>query len=257
MDQSGSNNTNIINNIVWLSLDFNKPASAWIAWVFGIVSIILTIGVGVPQLISLIKNKDTGDGIKYYTFWIFFSGILGWTIIGSFDAAETKKLATAIANMVSSIIFAITIFLSYLYSRDQKRKSMAYIIGAFSITLALTIAAVSLYGIIANKRMPGWLMNISVWVFPVLTTFSFLPAAISSFMKGKFEGMSSGMLITLLTLNIGWLGYWIALGLNSSFDFALNMAIVWQVLALLIYLSLTVLLTVNVCQKQKNKNFAR
>lgn len=45
MGQSGSNNT-IIDNIVWLSLNFNKPASAWTAWAFGIVSIILTIGAG-------------------------------------------------------------------------------------------------------------------------------------------------------------------------------------------------------------------
>lgn len=69
--------------------------------------------------------------------------------------------------MVSSIIFAITIFLSYLYSKRSKKKISGIHDEAFNNIGANNSCCVIIRNC-CNKHMPNWLMNISVWVFRFL-----------------------------------------------------------------------------------------
>ncbi|MCS4536617.1 MULTISPECIES: PQ-loop domain-containing transporter [unclassified Mycoplasma] len=219
-------------------LDSSHPVSAWFAFIFGVLSVILTISVGIPQFVHLIKTKKTEDGTKFYSFWMFFTGVVGWMLIGAWDPSQVKMTATMFANLVSSFILSGTIFLSYKYSSKIKKQKFSIPALIISLSISTLAASLSIWGYVANKHMPVKLMSVVILIFPMLTSFSFLPGAIKSLEEKKFSGMSKGMLFTLLFINIMWLGYWIFLGINrGDFDSNILTSIVWQSISLSIYSS--------------------
>ncbi|AIA29735.1 hypothetical protein MCFN_03105 [Mycoplasmopsis californica] len=234
------------------NLDKTYLVSGWFAWIFATISITLTVSVGIPQLVYLLKNKDTGEGVNFYSFWIVFVGSIGWMLIGSWDIQPVKMVASSIANMLSLSIFIFTIFFTYKYARDEKKRKQAWkvlIIAALVVAFAANIA---IYGLVKDKRMWPQLHAICVIIFPMLTTFSFFPSVIKSLEQKRFMGMSKGMLFTIISINVTWVCYRVAVGFNNNeFTAGLITTMVWQFVSLAIYLSQVYLLIEN---HLKNKN---
>ncbi|QBF34327.1 hypothetical protein EG856_00020 [Mycoplasmopsis phocirhinis] len=227
-------------------LDHQHPISAWFAFLFGVLSVILTLSVGIPQLVHLIKTKKTQKETKFYSFWMFFTGVIGWMILGALDTNQTKMSATMFANLISAFILSTTIYFSYKYSEIKKRKKFALKALIISLIVSAIAASISIWGYVKNIHMPVKLMAVLILIFPMLTSFSFLPGAIKSLEEKKFGGMSKVMLYTLLLLNLMWLGYWIFLGINrGDFDSNILTSIVWQSISISIYISQVYLMILN------------
>lgn len=231
------------------TLKADSPISGWIAWVFATISIILTVSIGVPQLVYLLKNKDTGEGVNFYSFWIVLVGAIGWMLIGSWDVAEVKMAASAIANMLSLLLFIFTIFFTYKYARNKAKRKQAWIALTVAVVAVALSSALAIYGLVGKDangnqlRMWPQLHAVCVVVFPMLTTFSFFPSVIKSLEQKRFMGMSKGMLFTLVSINITWIIYRINLGINNKeFTTGLITTMVWQFVSLSIYLSQVYLL---------------
>ncbi|BAP00772.1 hypothetical protein MCAL160_0004 [Mycoplasmopsis californica HAZ160_1] len=230
----------------FFTLNPQNKVSAYFAFIFGLSSIILTISVGIPQLVSLLKTKKTSKGVNFYTFWIFFTGVVGWAFIGSWDPNPAKMVAAAYANMVSAFIFSFTIFFSYKYSETTKIRKKAWLSLVISLFISGVITALAIWGIVEKKQMNKHLFDVCIVLFPMLTTLSFFPVALKSLEQKRFTGMSKGMLYTLLFINVAWLLYWISLAFNrNGLDSGIITSITWQTAALLIYLSQVILLIKN------------
>ncbi|WP_029608584.1 PQ-loop domain-containing transporter [Mycoplasma simbae] len=234
------------------TLNKANPVSAWFAFVFGLGSVICTVSVGIPQLVNLLKTKKTPEGTNFVTFWVFFSGIVGWMLIGAWDPAEVKMSVAAYANIVSAFILSYTIFFSYKYSDKKNIQKKAPLALMFSLGISTLAATLSIWALVADLHMPDKLMSVMIVLFPLLTTLSFLPVVFKSLEQKKFQGMSPGMLYTLLAINIFWMLYWITLAINRG-DAGSDIltAMVWQTLALLIYSSQVYLLHMDKCLIRK------
>ncbi|MBZ4204536.1 PQ-loop repeat-containing protein [Mycoplasma tauri] len=240
------------------TLDANYPISGWIAWTFATISIILTVIVGLPQLIYLLKNKDTGEGVNFYSFWIVFTGSIGWMLIGSWDVAPVKMAASAIANMLSLCLFIFTIYFTYRYARNEQKRKKAWIAALVSSLIVVAASALAIYGLVGKNskgealKMWPQLHAVCVVVFPMFTTFAFFPSVIKSLEQKRFMGMSKGMLFTIISINVTWIIYRFNLGINNrEFTSGLITTMVWQFVSLSIYLSQVYLLILNWWQKKK------
>ncbi|MBU4690441.1 hypothetical protein KQ874_01895 [Mycoplasma sp. ES3157-GEN-MYC] len=241
----------------FLNLTSAEPISAWFTWLFGMTSLIFTVLIGLPQLIHLIKTKETSPEVKYYSFWLFFSGIVGWMILGSWDVTNPKMLATAYSNMAASYIFSLTLFFLYLYSPDKSRRKHAWLVLLISMGIAIASTVLSLFGIVQDRHMNPKLMVVAVTIFPMLTTFSFLPSVIRSFENRKFDGMSVPMLICMVCVNFFWLLYWVTLAINrGDLDSNILSAMMWQTISFLIYFSQFILVVVSHLKSKKIKRTA-
>lgn len=173
-------------------------------------------------------------------------------LIGSWDSSPQKMVGAAYANMVCSIIFSFTLFFSYKYSQNIKKRKTSYFVLIITLSISLIAIAFSLWGILANKHFPPTLMRVFLIVFPFLTTTSFLPSALQSFEQKKFGGMSKGMLFTLLFINTTWLLYWIALGFNrNEFNGDIIATIIWQGISFIMYSGLAILVFIEKTHKKR------
>ncbi len=97
----------------------------------------MTLILGLPQAIHLYKCKKTGN-VKYYSYWMFLFGILSWIFLGAFDPVQ-KMFAIVISNCICSLIYVITLWLTYRYSSDPKRKRNQWIVLFSSLLLSIFV----------------------------------------------------------------------------------------------------------------------
>lgn len=111
MDKTTSffNKVTTVNNFMYYSHE-----------IIGWIAAILTVVIGIPQLIKLIKVKSAKD-VSLVSNWIFFVGLIMWVIFGSFtvDGNGNKLIQTITANVLSVFVYALLLF---FYTNTKKNE---------------------------------------------------------------------------------------------------------------------------------------
>ncbi|MBZ4195346.1 PQ-loop domain-containing transporter [Mycoplasma tauri] len=227
----------------------DKPISAWFIIIFGLLGCSATILLGLPQAIHLFKNKKSGN-VKYYSYWTFFVGILGWIFIGSFDPSQ-KNFVLVIANIICGFIYIFVIWFIYRYAEKPKNKKHQWTALSISFLLQLFTSIIAICALKQEWKVNKLVQAVIGQIVPILTTFAFLPQLLKSFETKDFSGMSIGMVIMFVVSNIFWCSYWISFIENAGPEQQYLSAITWQFLSLFIYCSQLIFMTI---QNRKNKN---
>lgn len=215
-------------------LNKENVISGWFAIVFGFVCVFMTIIVSLPQTIDLIKTKKTGQ-VKYYSFWMFFVGILAWSIFGSFDPVQ-KNLIIVIANILSCCVYSCTLYLLYRYSPDEKRKKNQWIVLAICLLFLTIVIIIDSFALTKNWKFHEQVQIVFGQVVPIITSFAFLPQLLKSIEAKDFSGMSIWMIIIFVAVNIFWCCHWISFIINvGELKSQYTSAIIWQIISLALY----------------------
>ncbi|WXL29038.1 PQ-loop domain-containing transporter [Mycoplasmopsis felifaucium] len=225
-------------------INSNHPVSGWFIIICGFLGACMTIIIGLPQAIHLFKTKKAGL-VKYYSFWIFFIGILGWIAIGAFDPTQ-KIFILVIANILCGSIYIFVLWLIYRYSSDANRRNKQWIVLAVASVSMILITIAAIIGLAKPElKTPSLLQTIFGQIIPILTTFAFLPQVLKSIESKDFSGMSLGMVIVFVVANVFWCGYWMSFIFNNGTQPQYLSAITWQVISLLLYVLVLVLMLLN------------
>lgn len=228
-----------------------RPISAWFIIISGILGATMTIVIGLPQAIHLFKTKKAGL-VKYYSFWTFFAGILGWIFLGAFDPNQ-KILILVIANIICGFIYIFVLWLIYRYAEDSKRQKYQWVSFGVALGSMILITVLAILGLTLNLKNNELVQTVVAQIIPILTTFAFLPQILKSIETKDFSGMSIGMVIVFVLANVFWCTYWISFILNAEAQPQYMSAITWQVLSLLLYVA--VLIMMIVLEKKKKMKF--
>ncbi|WGI36717.1 PQ-loop domain-containing transporter [Mesomycoplasma lagogenitalium] len=190
-------------------------SSAILSIIFGIIACLITASLGIPQLISILKEKKTGN-VNYISYWIFYIGCCLWIIFGCYQDG-TKLIPIAIANIISVFTYNIMMIATYQFDkRLNKREKTIGQISSFVTMLVfclLGILGLSLnlsYGTTAGEIITPFLAIVT----PMLTTFAFIPVVAHQFKTKDFSGMSKGMSFIFVLNNVMWNLYWIFIIVN-------------------------------------------
>lgn len=213
--------------------------------IIGWIAAILTVVIGIPQLIKLIKVKSAKD-VSLVSNWIFFVGLIMWVIFGSFtvDGNGNKLIQTITANVLSVFVYALLLFFLHKYKEERTN------IWTTTIVCLASVLVVAIF-VIAIVRKDWFITENIQWVAILigavtgfLTTFAYVPQVWTTFKSKDVENLSLLMIIILIGLNIFWIIYWLT-ALNSS----VIMPLVYQCISLVLYI---VLLTLYIIYKQKD-----
>ena len=152
--------------------------SAWFVIIFGFLGMSMTLILGLPQAIHLYKCKKTGN-VKYYSYWMFLFGILSWIFLGAFDPVQ-KMFAIVISNCICSLIYVITLWLTYRYSSDPKRKRNQWIVLFSSLLLSIFVISLSISALVLEWKLPQIAQMSIAQIVPIITTFAFFPQVLES-----------------------------------------------------------------------------
>ncbi|MBN0919521.1 PQ-loop domain-containing transporter [[Mycoplasma] gypis] len=212
--------------------------------VFGWFAVVVTICLGIPQLVKLLKDKKTGE-ISYVSFWIFYLGLFAWVLFGSFLPGSLAQVS--VANLISIIIYSFTMFFIYFYEQKRKwkmsRKNTLITVSIILIIFCLLSLACTALGI-ADKDNIYKIHNSAAAtvlgaIVPMLTTFAFMPQIILSFKTKNFGGVSAYMILLFLLNNAFWIIYWASrIHMNiveGQTIIPLIIATIWQITSSIIY----------------------
>ncbi|WP_029906450.1 hypothetical protein [Mycoplasmopsis opalescens] len=224
---------------MWLYnlFNLNNDSKGTVALVFGVIAIFTTAFIGLPQLIVLLKNKKTSANTPYYSYWIFYVGLIGWIFIGSYDYSDPKLLASAYTNIIAGLIYTLTMIFLYRYSTGKRRKFW-YIPLIITVAITLTSSILAIIGIVYEFHMNEKIFTVVIQIVPVVTTLSFFPHLIKGFQNKKFDGISEWMCGLFITTNVFWNCYWFSMVAIKGLTPALISTIIWQTFSLLIYASI-------------------
>nr|WP_235732241.1 PQ-loop domain-containing transporter [Mycoplasmopsis primatum] len=230
----------------------DKPISAWFIIISGFIAATLTTILGLPQAISLFKSKKTGS-VKYYSYWMFFAGLIGWIFLGSFDPTQ-KVFILVIANIISGFIYIFTLWLTYRYSSDIRRQRSQWMVLSLSSILYLAMTAIASCALALGWKISNLLQSVIAQIIPIITTFAFLPQILKSFETKDYSGMSIGMVYVFTLSNIFWCIYWLSFIVNAGAQSQYLSAIIWQAISLGIYATQLILMLI---QRYKNKKILK
>ncbi len=185
------------------------------------------------QAIHLYKCKKTGN-VKYYSYWMFLFGILSWIFLGAFDPVQ-KMFAIVISNCICSLIYVITLWLTYRYSSDPKRKRNQWIVLFSSLLLSIFVISLSISALVLEWKLPQIAQMSIAQIVPIITTFAFFPQVLKAIDSKDYSGMSASMVWTFILANVFWTLYWVFFIINAGIAPQLISALIWQVLSLLLY----------------------
>lgn len=217
--------------------------SGWFAITFGLISAALTIGFSIPQIVQVYKKKSAGN-IKYYSFWLFYIGTLGWIILGAFDnnAQNVKNFIVVYTNLITLFINQFLLFMLYKYSNSQLRRKLKWVVLSITTTIFIIIAVISNWALWGKTNDGGSIklsekaLLIIGQIIPIITAFAFLPQILKSIDTRDFTGMSLGMIILALCSNIGWTAYWVSYAINAGgFQNQYISALIWQAISFLVF----------------------
>ncbi|MGX9340587.1 PQ-loop domain-containing transporter [Mycoplasma sp. 128] len=217
--------------------------------VFGWFAAVVTVLLGVPQLIKLLKEKRTGN-VSFVSFWIFYFGLFAWVVLGTF--LPGSLLQTAVANLISIIIYSFTVFYLYYYQYDHsgsKKHSKAKLFNVSTILGVFVLAsiAITILCVLNDERINKidvTIKNTAVStilgaIVPVFTTFAFMPQLILSFKNRDFGGVSIYMIMLFVFNNVFWIIFWASkihiLQVENKSILPIVIATVWQSASLVIY----------------------
>lgn len=218
------------------TLNKENAAWGWVAIIFGSLAALLTISMGIPQLIHMIKTKKTGS-VKYYSYWTFYFALFFWILVGSFDIDDNKMVVSGYANIICAFIYCFTMWALYHYSDSKKRRKAQWPILFSLLATTATISSLGIWGIVTNKHMENNTFSVLMIIIPIITTFAFAPLILKQFETKDFSGMSIFMTLVMASANLAWIIYWIALIGNSRNVNKLLTPLVWQVISLIIYVA--------------------
>ncbi|MDC8917286.1 PQ-loop domain-containing transporter [Metamycoplasma hyosynoviae] len=224
--------------------------------VLGVIGALITIGLGIPQLIEQLKTKETGK-VNFASFWIFYIGILFWVVYGVFGGPALWQVF--FANFFCMIIYSFTMFFLYYYYKQKTRKMMIGVISAISVFAMFTLAMLIVFGImmydakiakVPNEQNripilePAHVSVISA-IAPSLTTLAFLPQFIINLKQKNFQGITPWMPLLFLANNTIWVIYFMltpfaayaenpALSLQKEWT-KVAPALAWQFISLTVY----------------------
>ncbi|WP_406615035.1 PQ-loop domain-containing transporter [Mycoplasmopsis hyopharyngis] len=221
--------------IEFFAMKPENQVSGLLASVFGLIAAMFTVGMGIPQLVKILKDKKVGE-IKYYSFWIFFIAINGWVIFGGFT--ESKLIPAVYANALCSLLYIANLFALYRYSNTQWRKKGQWVVLGIAMTISFASIISGFIGVYWNGKGLAFDANTSgvlSTIVPMVTTFAFAPQILKSFETKNFKGMSIWLTLVFIIANTAWILYWIFGIANQGVkSFMLN-ALVWQVIQIAIY----------------------
>ncbi|MCE6114946.1 PQ-loop domain-containing transporter [Mycoplasmopsis agalactiae] len=211
----------------------NNYISAWFVIIFGFLGMSMTLILGLPQAIHLYRFKQTGN-VKYYSYWMFLIGILSWIFLGAFDPVQ-KMFAIVISNCICSLIYVITLWLTYRYSNDLERRENQWIVLITSLALSIFVICLAISALILKWKLPQIAQMSIAQIVPIITTFAFLPQVLKAIDTRDYSGMSVSMVWTFILANIFWTSYWVFFIINAGIAPQLISALIWQILSLLLY----------------------
>ncbi|WP_412031294.1 PQ-loop domain-containing transporter [Metamycoplasma buccale] len=241
--------------------------------VFGALGAIMTICLGIPQLIRLKKTKNTGK-INFAAFWVFYYGILAWLILGVFTSSENSWYIF-LANFTCVSIMSFTMFYLYYYYQEKTKKQMLRAIIGIAFNQIISFTFLSLFFVTVYQKikfgafypknsiiptLPANVQLIIGLICPSFTTLAFLPGLIISIVKKQLSGLSPWMALTYMFNNTWWIFYF-ALNIVNAQRPDANEAtkesmrgfiggLVWQLIAISVY-TFQFAYTYYVDQKQK------
>ncbi|QJG66891.1 PQ-loop domain-containing transporter [Mycoplasma phocoenae] len=207
------------------------------------IAAFITIVIGVPQLIKLLKDKKTGK-ISFVSFWVFLLGLVCWVIYSAIMPGD--MLSIAISNTLSLTVYSLTMFFLYKYSKShfatEKQYKKTFIIATTVIILVLIGSWIlSILGIIKiTPRISSKIVQTMIGlIFPAFTCLAFMPQIILSFVKKDFSGVSIYMSILFMLNNILWIMFWTAQLLlaqqNNEPIVSFITALTWQSVSMVIF----------------------
>ncbi|WP_027332988.1 PQ-loop domain-containing transporter [Mycoplasmopsis gallinarum] len=216
----------------------NNMALSVILIILSLITFGITLSLSIPQLIHSIKVRKTHPDTKYYSFWLFYVGLLGWIIFGGFGQ---QKLASALyANSICVFIYSFVLFFLYKDSIKKWRQKNALwvLVGTLIFnSLIVILSFLAFYGVIHDFSNPKYtsLDLLFAQITPMLTTFAFLPQILKGFETKNFGTMSKGMVLIFTANNIFWILYFIFTGINDKAFESLISPLIFQTLSLVIY----------------------
>ncbi|WLP85867.1 hypothetical protein [Mycoplasma seminis] len=230
------------------------PATSIVLYIFMILTIVMTVGITIPQLIHVLKVKNS-QGVSYPSFWVFQLGIIIWIIWSSLSPGS--MLNVLIANVFGLIINTLVLYFTYYYdsSRTKKQRVNGYI--WILVSFALSLIPVALY--MCREISKNFTDKIAQWylisgyaslifslIAPAFTTLTFLPQFIKSIKTNKWEGVTYWEYIAFIINDLIWLVWWgLEIGVyatepiksNGSTMLGYIGGISWQILSLGLYLT--------------------
>ncbi|EGV00468.1 hypothetical protein MCSF7_02918 [Mycoplasmopsis columbina SF7] len=228
-------------------IDGSHTFTAIMALIFALATTIVTSSLSVPSLINIIKNKKVSSDTKYYSLWIFYAALAGWTLFGGFQGL----IAPLISNIIAVFSNSVYLYFVHKYSNLKKKNRMALGVLITTLLFDTFITSLALSAAILKWQIPNALRLIFAQIVPMLSTFAFLPQILKDFETKNFKAMSLGMVWVFVINNILWICYFIFIGLNKNEMEILISPLVWQTLSLFIYSSQ---LSMMLIYRKKGKN---
>ncbi|AYK04500.1 hypothetical protein D9D13_00775 [Metamycoplasma hominis] len=221
---------------------------------FGIFGSIVTICLGIPQLIRLKKTKNTGK-VSFTAFWVFYYGILAWLVLGVFTSSENSWYLF-LSNFACVTITSFTVFYLYWYYEKLTKKMLIRAIVGISINQVISLIFLCLFFVTVYQKLkfgkfypdnsiipvlPGNAQLAFGLICPAFTSAAFFPGLIVSLIKKEEISLSPWMALVYMLNNTFWILYFSLNIVYSKFGVdqaALNSmpgfigGLVWQLLAL-------------------------
>ncbi|TCG11456.1 PQ-loop domain-containing transporter [Mycoplasma todarodis] len=209
----------------------------------GWVAAVLTVGLGIPQLIKTIKVKEV-SGVNFYSMFIFGLGAGMWVMFSG--TLGNDGLQPGIANACSLTIFATLITLLFKYKNNPKWKVVALINYSY-VVLTITIFTIG--------EVEHWhISDVASILFSLLagccTTFAFFPQVLKTFKEKDVDNLSLGSFILGTVINGLWTLYWGMLSQSASIGQWIIPCLL-SFLGIVIYLSQTILILMYKGKKEK------
>ncbi len=202
----------------------------------GWIAAILTVGLGIPQLIKTIRVKRV-SGINFYSMFIFGFGAGMWVIFSG--TLGSNGLQPGIANACSLCVYATLITLLFKYKNNSLWKLVG-LINFLYTTLSITLFTIG--------EIQGWHINTFTSIVISLaaglcTTFAFFPQVIKTFIEKDVVNLSIGSFIMGTLVNALWTIYWGMLSETNALSQWLIPCLL-SFIGVVIYLSQTILIMI-------------
>lgn len=195
----------------------------------GIIAAILTVAIGIPQLVKIIRTRMVKD-ISLVSNWIFFCGLTIWVVFSSFTSSNGTRLwHVGLANVLSTLVYSIMLFWLHKLNKASKQTQVGLIIGLSIVFVAVVI--IFTCGMIFKDATYGKIVGyVLAFIAAGITTFAYIPQIIKMFASKDVESLSLLMLLIFVTLNLLWIIYWV-----TPYEESVLMSLIFQCLSLAIF----------------------
>ncbi|UUD36957.1 PQ-loop domain-containing transporter [Mycoplasmopsis equigenitalium] len=215
--------------------------------VIGWIAAVITVFIGLPQLIKLLKTKNSA-GINLISNWLFFAGLILWKTYGSYAFEYGGKIyQSAASNVLSTGVYGVMLFYIYKY-REGMKKQNVITVGIIIATLVALNTASFAFGMI--RRDVGFDDATAKLVCSIvtgfLTTFAFTPQTIQSMITKNVKNVSVMMMVVFVALNSLWIVFWLTPYTQSILPF-----LIYQIISLTLAATMLIICLIYKDKKQQ------